>query len=183
MARELAWLQRDLKDLQKLGTLLLPLGSMDGLKAAAWQLLRRYLFRSESQLPRQAHFEKVLYRADQERRGIITKFRISCGGCSSMPANRTAAGEEANQSGDLLLGMRAQMETLAPRDLLERYEFSDLPHLTRFLKAFCCAERAKSHIQSDIEKVNVSCPLKRPSRPSASAVQQLTSLPHITGGI
>jgi ATP-dependent helicase HrpA len=49
--------------------------------------------------------------------------------------------------------MRAQLESIAPADLLEQYTFAELPHLTRFLKAMRLrAERAKDSIQRDIEK-------------------------------
>ena len=50
-------------------------------------------------------------------------------------------------------GMRAQMERLAPANILEHYSFTELPHLTRFLKAMRLrAERAKDSLQRDIEK-------------------------------
>ncbi|MGB0415481.1 MAG: ATP-dependent RNA helicase HrpA [Coraliomargarita sp.] len=155
MARDLAWIQRDLKDLKQLGTLLLPIGSVDTLKQAAWQMIRRHLFRCEAMLPlKQARFEQVLQRADQERRGIIPQL---------IDQLRTLL--EARLQIELLLekkqtnqaisypGMRSQMEQLAPANLLESYEFSDLPNLTRFLKGMLIrAERAKSNIQGDIEK-------------------------------
>ena len=49
--------------------------------------------------------------------------------------------------------MRAQMERLAPANVLEQYSFAELPHLTRFLKAMRLrAERAKESLQRDIEK-------------------------------
>ena len=50
-------------------------------------------------------------------------------------------------------GMRAQMERIAPTNILEHYSFTELPHLTRFLKAMHLrAERAKDSLQRDIEK-------------------------------
>ena len=164
LARELGWLQRDLKDLKQLGPLLLPLGNTEAVKHAAWQLLRRHLFRCESLPPlRQARFDKVLQRADQERRGIVPQL-----------LDRLRALLETRLQIELLLqqkqtkqaisfpGMRAQMESLAPADLLQRYELNDLPHLTRFLKGMLLrAERAKSNIQGDIEKSQRIAPFER----------------------
>ncbi len=155
MGRDLGWLRRDLKDLKQLGTLLLPLGSVDKLKAPAWQHLRRHLFRTGVHLPlKQSRFEKVLQRADQERRGMIQQL-----------ISELRKLLEARLAIELLLkkkqtsqaicypGMRGHMELLAPQDLLQQSEFSELPHITRFLKAMMLrAERAKANIQSDMEK-------------------------------
>ena len=155
MARDLAWIQRDLKDLKQLGTLLLPLGSVDKIKQPAWRMIRRHLFRSETLLPlKQSRFEKVFQRADKERRGIVPQL-----------IDRLRSLLEARLQIELLLekkqtnqaisypGMRGQMEQLAPANLLECYELNDLPHLTRFLKGMLIrAERAKSNLHNDIAK-------------------------------
>lgn len=155
MGRDIAWLRNDLKDLKQLGALLLPLGSFDAIKASAWGHLQRHLFRCGECLPlKESRFKKVLARADEDRRGIVTKL-----------ADRLRALLEARQAISLLLeqkktskaivypGMRAQLESLAPADVLEQYSFAELPHLTRFLKAMHLrAERAKDSIQRDMEK-------------------------------
>lgn len=164
MGRELGWLRRDLKDLKQLGTLLLPLGSVDQLKGPAWQHLRRHLFRTGMHLPlKQSRFEKVQARADLERRGIIQQL-----------IDQLRKLLEARLAVELLLekkqtaqaisypGMRAHMEQLAPKDLLQRSAFSDLPHLTRFLKAMMIrAERAKANIQGDMEKSKRVAPFEQ----------------------
>ena len=155
MGRDIAWLRNDLKDLKQLGARLLPLGTFDAIKASAWGHLQRHLFRCGEYLPlKEARFNKTLARADQERRGIIPKL------CDQLRAHL-----DARQDISLLLeqkktskaivypGMRAQLEGIAPADLLEQYNFDELPHLTRFLKAMRLrAERAKESIQRDIEK-------------------------------
>ena len=155
MGRDIAWLRNDLKDLKQLGASLLPLGAFDAIKASAWRHLQRHLFRCDTYLPlREARFNKTLARADTERRGLITKL------CDQLRALL-----EARQAISLLLeqkktstaivypGMRAQLNSIAPADLLEQYDFDELPHLTRYLKAMRLrAERAKDSIQRDIEK-------------------------------
>ena len=155
MGRDIAWLRNDLKDLKQLGALLLPLGNFDSIKTSAWGHLQRHLFRCGEYLPlKESRFKKGLARADDERRGIVTQL------CDQLRAHL-----EARQVISLLLekkktakalvypGMRAQMESISPADVLERYSFAELPHLTRFLKAMRLrAERAKDSIQRDIEK-------------------------------
>ncbi len=155
MGRDIAWLRRDLKELKQLGALLLPLGNFEVIKVAAWSHIRRHLFDCVAPLPlKEATFRKALARADQERRGVISKL-----------ADRLRALLEARQDICLLLeqkkttkalvypGMRAQMESLAPSDVLDHYSFEELPHITRFLKAMRLrAERAKDSIQRDMEK-------------------------------
>ncbi len=155
MGRDIAWLRNDLKDLKQLGAGLLPLGNFDSIKASAWGHLQRHLFRCGEYLPlKESRFNKGLARADEERRGIIPKL------CDHLRAHLDARQDislllEQKKTGKAIVypGMRAQLESIAPADLLEQYNFAELPHLTRFLKAMRLrAERAKDSIQRDIEK-------------------------------
>lgn len=155
MGRDIAWLRNDLKDLKQLGAGLLPLGNFDSIKASAWGHLQRHLFRCGEYLPlKESRFNKGLARADEERRGIIPKL------CDHLRAHLDARQDislllEQKKTGKAIVypGMRAQLESIAPADLLEQYSFAELPHLTRFLKAMRLrAERAKDSIQRDIEK-------------------------------
>jgi ATP-dependent helicase HrpA len=155
MGRDIAWLRRDLKELKQLGALLLPLGNFETIKTAAWSHIRRHLFDSSTLLPlKESTFKKALTRADRERRGIIQQL-----------ADRLRGLLEARQDICLLLeqkktakaivypGMRAQLESLAPANVLDLYSFEELAHLTRFLKAMRLrAERAKDSIQRDMDK-------------------------------
>jgi len=155
MGRDIAWIQRDLKELQGLGTSLLPLGGYDAIKKPAWRHICRHLFACERKLPlKESRFQHTLERANRERRGIIRSLY-----------ERLQQLLEAREAVALLLqqkktsqaitfpGMRAQMETLAPTNLLERYEHDELPDLTRFLKGMMIrAKRAKENIHKDIEK-------------------------------
>jgi ATP-dependent helicase HrpA len=155
MGREAAWLQRDLRDLKKLGAALLPLGGYEQTKNQGWAQLRRHLFDCPNPLPlRESLFQATLDGAERERPGLVTRL------CERLHTLLEARSEVA-----LLLeqkktsrairypGMKAQLEAVAPPDLLLQYEFKDLPHLTRFLKAMVHrARRARENVQKDIEK-------------------------------
>lgn len=155
MGRDIAWLRNDLKDLKQLGALLLPLGNFDSIKTSAWNHLQRHLFRCGEYLPlKESRFKKVLARADEERRGIVPKL---CDQLSALLDARQAVmlllEQKKTSTAIVYPGMRAQLDSIAPADLLNQYTFSELPHLTRFLKAMRLrAERAKDSIQRDIEK-------------------------------
>ena len=155
MGRDIAWLRNDLKDLKQIGALLLPLGDFDTVKASAWHHIQNHLFRTGEYLPlKESRFKKVLARADEERRGIVPKLKEQL--CALLEARQDICLllEQKKTSKALVYpGMRAQMERLAPANILEHYSFTELPHLTRFLKAMRLrAERAKDSLQRDIEK-------------------------------
>ena len=155
LGRDLAWLRRDLKALKQLGAVLLPLGSFDQIHSDAWLHLRRHLFKTDATLPLiAAKFEASVARAQHERNGIIHSF-----------TTRLSELLEARQSVTLIIeqkksnkaisypGMREQLNSIAPADLLNRFDYEELPHLTRFLKAMRIrAERAKDSIPRDMEK-------------------------------
>lgn len=155
MGRDIAWLRNDLKDLKQLGALLLPLGNFDSIKTSAWNHLQRHLFRCGEYLPlKESRFKKGLVRADDERRGIVPKL---CDQLRALLDARQAVmlllEQKKTSTAIVYPGMRAQLDSIAPADLLDQYTFSELPHLTRYLKAMRLrAERAKDSIQRDIEK-------------------------------
>ena len=155
MGRDIAWIRRDLKDLKKLGTLLVQIGGYDAISEPAWAHLRRHLFKTENSFPlRENHFQKTLKHATSASKGIVLKL-----------VDQLRALLEAREAVVLLLeqkktsqaiiypGMRAHLEKIAPSDLLDHYEFEELPHLTRYLKAMMRrAQRAKESIQRDMDK-------------------------------
>ena len=155
MGRDIAWLRNDLKDLKQLGALLLPLGDFDTVKASAWHHIQNHLFRSGEYLPlKESRFKKVLARADEERLGIVLKLKEQLRALLGARQDICLLLEQKKTSKALVYpGMRAQMERIAPTNILEHYSFTELPHLTRFLKAMHLrAERAKDSLQRDIEK-------------------------------
>ena len=145
----------DLRDLRQLGLLLLPLGGFDSVEELAWQHLRRHLFRCDQRLPLQrAVFEKTLARAHEEKRGIVPRLVDALHDLlEAREAVATLLEKKQTSQAISYPGMRAQLQQLAPANLLEQYEFDELPHLTRFLKGMTRrAERAKSNLNSDMEK-------------------------------
>lgn len=161
MGRDIAWLRRDLKDLKQLGALLFPLGDLETIKTDAWKHLQRHLFRSGELLPlKEAHFKKVLARADEERRGIISKLVDQLRDLLEARQEISLLLEQKKTSKAIVYpGMRAQLESIAPADMLNHLAFNELPHITRFLKAMRIrAERAKESIQRDIEKSKRTAP-------------------------
>jgi len=155
MGRDLAWIQRDLKELKSLGTDLLPLGGFDTVRESAWRHIRRHLFACESVLPlEEAKFRKTLDRADREKRGIVRKLREQLAALLSARAEAALLLERKKTKQAISYpGMRSQLERIAPADLLDQFEFADLPHLTRFLRGMSLrAQRAREGIQRDMEK-------------------------------
>ncbi len=186
MSRDIAWLLRDLKAVKQLGTLLLPLGDPETVRKVAWQQMRRYLFRCNPLLPlRRTKFEKTLTRAKEESRTIVPEF-----------LDRLRALLEARQQISLLLeqkrtsnaitypGMRTQMESIAPPDLLERYTFEEIPDLARFLKAmYLRAERARKNVRRDMEKSKRVEPFEQKLlelKQSAQTPKQFEQIKHYT---
>ncbi len=155
MGREAAWLQRDLKDLKKLGAALLPLGGYERAKEQAWDQLRRHLFDCPNRLPlRKSVFQATLERAERERRGLVARLGERLNGLLEARAEVALLLEQKKTSRAIRYpGMQAQLEAVAPQDLLRRYEFDELPHLTRFLKGMIRrAERARENVRKDMDK-------------------------------
>jgi ATP-dependent helicase HrpA len=155
MSREIAWIQRDLKELKQLGTDLLPLGGYGAIEESAWQHIRRHLFACESILPlRENNFQKTLERANLKKRGIVQKLHEQLAALLSTRAEVALLLERKKTKQAISYpGMRAQLERIAPANILEKFEFTDLPHLTRFLKGMITrAQRARESIQRDMDK-------------------------------
>ena len=155
MGRHAAWTQRDLSVLQSLGTHLLPLGGFDSVKGQAWDHLRRHLFRCSETLPlKKVKFQKVMARAERERRGIAHKLHDRLQLLMEARAEVALLLEQKKSNRAITYpGMRAQLEAIAPANLLEKFEFDELPHLARFLRGMMIrATRARENIQKDLDK-------------------------------
>lgn len=155
MGREIAWIRRDLKELKQLGILLIQVGAYDAIREPAWAHLQRHLFSSDSLLPlREANFQKTLQHASSASKGIVVQLvdqlRILL---TAREAVVLLLEQKKTSQAITYPGMRAHLEAVAPADLLDHYDFTELPHLTRYLKAMLRrAQRAKESIQRDIEK-------------------------------
>ncbi|NBB78681.1 MAG: DUF3418 domain-containing protein, partial [Verrucomicrobia bacterium] len=155
MGREAAWVQRDLKALKSLGTALVQLGGYDAIKAPAWAQLRRHLFRCETQLPlRENNFNQTLQRAKEESRSIVRELVDNLRELlEARGAVLLLLEQKRTKQAITYPGMRAHLDSVAPPNLLTTYEFTDLPHLTRYLKGMQLrAQRARESIQRDIDK-------------------------------
>jgi ATP-dependent helicase HrpA len=153
--RDLAWLRRDLKALKQLGAILLPLGSFETIHQDAWLHLRRHLFQTEAPLPLQAaKFEQALQHAQREHTGIIHRFSTRLSELLEARQQVTLIIEQKKSNKAISYpGMRDQMNGIAPPDLLRRFDYQELPHLTRYLNAMRIrSERAKDSIPRDMEK-------------------------------
>ena len=174
MGREIAWVQRDLKALKSLGTRLVQLGGYEAIQAPAWAQLKRHLFRSETCLPlREAYFKQILQRARDESPTIVPKLVNSLG---ELLATREAIVlllmQKRTKQAITYPGMRAQLESIAPTDLLSAFEFTDLPHLTRYLKGMQLrAQRARDNLQRDIDKSQRVAPFEA----KLAELEQLTA--------
>jgi ATP-dependent helicase HrpA len=155
MGRDLAWIRRDLKELKQLGAQLLPLGSFDTIKENAWLHLRRHLFRSDNKRPLKAQaFEKVCKRADEERKGIVHQLIQRLSEVLEIRQDVLLLIEQKKTNKAISYpGMRSHLDRVAPSTLLSDYEFDELPHVARYLRAMRIrAERTKESIQRDIDK-------------------------------
>ncbi|WP_158279864.1 ATP-dependent RNA helicase HrpA [Coraliomargarita sinensis] len=163
LGRELAWIRRDLKELKGLGVGLLPLGGYEAIKDSSWQHLRRHLFACDSLLPlKESAFKKTLERADREKRGIVQKLNEQLAAVLEARADVALILEKKKTKQAISYpGMRTQLQRIAPADVLDQFEFSDLPHITRFLKGMIIrAQRARESIQRDMEKAKRVAPFE-----------------------
>ena len=155
MGRAIAWIRRDLKELKKLGILLVQLGGYEALKDPAWEHLRRHLFKTEIRLPlREANFQKTLQHANSASKGVVLKLVDHLKTVLETRGAVVLLLEKKKTSQAIVYPrMRAHLELIAAPNLLEHYEFEELPHVARYLKAMLWrAQRAKESIQRDIEK-------------------------------
>ena len=155
MGRDIAWLHRDLKELKKLGILLVQLGGYEVIKGPAWEHLRKHLFKTETLLPlREVNFQKTLQYAANISRGIVLKlFEHLKTILEAREAVLLLLEQKKTRQAIVYPGMRAHLEQVAPPDLLDYYEFEELEHVARYLKAITRrAQRAKESTQRDIEK-------------------------------
>ena len=161
MGREIAWVQRDLRALKTLGTALVQLGGYDAIKAPAWAQLRRHLFRCEALIPlREARFQQTLQRAKDESRYIVQNLTDHLHELLEVRGEVVLLLEQKRTKQAITYpGMRTHLDSVAPADLLTKYEFTDLPHLTRYLKGMRLrAQRARESIQRDIDKAKRIAP-------------------------
>jgi ATP-dependent helicase HrpA len=147
MRRELAWLQKELRGLEKLKELYVTLGPGEELLETAWENLRRYLFPTTGFSPlTSAAFE-----------AYVAQARARSTGSGVTLVDRVGAVLTRRQEALLhrrpLPNMRAQVDALVPKRFLERVPFERLVHLPRYVQALVVrADRAALNRTKDAEK-------------------------------
>ncbi len=147
LQRDLAWLQKDLRQLNGLKALYMPIGSVETLQAEAFEHLKAYLFRCDQVLPlRRATYDATLAQARSRLPGLA---RELYGLLSQILELR----QELTLRAFRYPGLEKDLERLLPGHLLYRFPFERVRHLSRYLKAMRArAERAKTNPPKDRQK-------------------------------
>lgn len=164
LQRELGWIEKDLRALDKFKDLYVTLGPGEELTASALANVRAHAIQlGPDVLPlSKPAFDSLVERARERLRGIAPRL-----------IDATAAILRLRQ--EILLckrpypAMRADLDALLPRRFLETIPFERLAHIPRYLKAMLIrAERAAHNPLKDQERA-------RQIQPYAAIVQQLRS--------
>jgi ATP-dependent helicase HrpA len=151
--KELAWLQRDLRQLDKSAILYVTLGSSDELRETAWENISRHLFECDPLLPLvKSRFDAVAQSASVRMKDLLPRF------CSWI--------DMILQQRQCLLvcrkpypTLRQDLDALLPKGFLRTIPFSQLQHVPRYLKAMQLrAERAALNPAKDTERARLVAP-------------------------
>ncbi len=147
LQRELAAVQKDLRQLRAHGVEYAPLGPLDDLLETAWQHLRRYLLPLPEPPPRTADaFAAYLDQVRARLPGLVPRFGELVG--TILRTRRQVALERPS-----FAGLEVELQGLVPPRFLEGVPFERLPHLPRYLRALRVrAERAALQPARDAAK-------------------------------
>ncbi len=171
--KDLGWIEKDLRGLNKLEKLYAPLGDVDELKLTAFEMLKRHLMANDAEpILKENDFNAAVESAQKRLPGLgqklidqvetILKARQNAAqtvGASKAPVkqkNRTLTdfsqlAEPAVAPAENLFAQH--LESLLPRGFLGRATFEQLSHLPRYLKALSLRiERAKHNANKDRER-------------------------------
>jgi ATP-dependent helicase HrpA len=148
--KEMAWLQRDLRQLDKSAMLYVTLGSPEDLRESAWDNICRYLFECDPLLPlAKAKFNAVALSATERMKDLLPRF------CSWIDMI-------LQQRQSLLVcrkpyaTLRQDLDLLLPKSFLRSIPFSQLQHIPRYLKAMQMrAERSALNPAKDAERARL----------------------------
>jgi ATP-dependent helicase HrpA len=175
LAKDFAWLQRDLRDLSRLASLSANLCPLDELTATAFDNLRRHVLPTESfSSLTGANFHAAVEKTRSQLPGLATQLvdhlvailklwqeiQKRCGPAKVLPAAKskvisdfsqlTIATKETLKPANI---WAAELEALLPRRFLETIPFDRLTHLPRYLKALATRmERASLNPLKDKER-------------------------------
>jgi ATP-dependent helicase HrpA len=156
LAKELAWLQKDLRALNSVKDLYITLGPGDELLESAYAGIRQYLFAHDNIYPlTRAAFDQLVATAKERLPGFLHTFT-------------TLATEVLRRRQEILLtkkqypGMLQDLNRLMPPRFLETIPWPNLQHLPRYLKAMQIrAERWATNPVKDAEKVRQILPYQQ----------------------
>jgi ATP-dependent helicase HrpA len=153
LQKELAWLQKDLRDLSKVKDLYITLGSGEELMETAYINIRNYLFDAPAIYPlTQGAFEKVVQQGRERLPGHLPKFIDQVG-------QLLRARQEILLHRKPYPGMIAELNQLLPKRFLEQAGWAQLQHVPRYLKAMLVrAERAAVNPVKDQERARQVVP-------------------------
>lgn len=146
---ELAWLQRDLRDLRALGVLAAAWISVEALQEQAYSTLRRWICGRAVEPLTSAAFVRELEKARNDLRGVV-------------PRVADLLREIFGLRQELLIhpqgysGLAADLEALLPVDFIAVTPFPRLAHFPRYLKAMKVrADRWKENLARDSERTKL----------------------------
>jgi ATP-dependent helicase HrpA len=149
---ELAWLEKDLKKLRELGTLLTMVAPAEALQKDAFESIRRWLCARPVGALTAAAFQNAVDQAKDVMRGLVPKFIDLL---REILAARHAALVHPQPYG----GLGPEVRALVPADFLRVTPYERLVHLPRYLKAAKLrADRWKQNQPKDAERVKQLAP-------------------------
>ena len=165
LARELAWLEKDLRALDKAKPYYVTLGSGEELRETAWENVRQHALSDPPGPPwTAAVFEAYLERSRENLRGLVPRL-------ADLVESILKKRHELQVFKKPYPGLAQDLDALVPRQFLRAIPFVRLEHLPRYLRALQIrAERAALNSRGDAEK------LKR-VEPYAAAVRDWRARP------
>jgi len=143
---ELAWLQRDLRDLRGLGVLAAAWLPVEALQEQAYAMLRRWLCGRAVEPLAAAAFSRELEQARNDLRGVVPR-------AADLLREILNLRQELVNHPQEYPGMAGDLAALLPADFIAATPFLQLAHLSRYLKAMKLrADRWKENPTRDAER-------------------------------
>ncbi|HWD17903.1 MAG TPA: ATP-dependent RNA helicase HrpA [Verrucomicrobiae bacterium] len=175
--KDLAWLEKDLRGLNRFDALYAPLGDSAELRETALEHLKRHVLPEEiwPELTR-THFDQAVAAARERLPGLATRFMDQLGpilqlrqqaqqrfGAALAAAPRRQTLSSLSQLGaappTVKHPLAGELESLFPPRFLEKVSWTRLPHYVRYLKALLLrAERAALNPVKDKERQALLAP-------------------------
>ncbi|MEM9025373.1 MAG: DUF3418 domain-containing protein, partial [Verrucomicrobiota bacterium] len=148
ISRELAWLQKDLRDIKKIGPAIASFSTSDAIQAEAYNNIRNHLlFDSTIEEVSKSHFQQRCAFATKEIKGIAYKMIDTLGPILELRHEILTTPAHYPE-------FHQDMARVAPKDFLKRTPFTRLAHIERYLKGYLLRnKRAKTNLPKDREKL------------------------------